>query len=400
MKTFSGNGFSFSLGERTYIMGILNFTPDSFSDAGEYFTVETALRRAKEMESQCADIIDLGACSTGPGKEQISEQIELGRVSQLLPVLKKAVSVPISIDTYRVSVARYALENGAKIVNDESGLFSEEMAQTVLEHNAGWIFMHTGGESADGTAMYKNGVVSAVKESFLDFIEKAESFGIKRSSLCVDMGIGFGKTLEDNIELIKSASSLKIPGVALLTGLSRKRAIGYMTGENEVKNRDAGTVAANTVAIAGGTDIIRVHDVKSAAGAARAGDKLLRGRHPDKIIVKDLEVYAFHGVNPEEKENGQRFILDITAKVNLENACLSDDINSTVSYAKIIKTASAGFCAQKDDLIERAAERVADALLTEYNRIDCVTVTVKKPDAPIKASFGYVAVEIERKRKK
>ncbi len=398
MNTFSGNGFSFPLGERTYIMGILNFTPNSFSDRGEYFTVEAALQRAKEMESQHADIIDLGACSTAPGKEQISEPIELERVSQLLSTLQKAVSVPISIDTYRVPVARFALENGAKIVNDESGHFSQEMAQTVLEHDAGWIFMHTGGKSSDKAAQYKNGVVSAVKESFNDFIEKAESFGIKRSNLCVDMGIGFGKTLEDNIELIKSINSLKIPDVALLTGLSRKRVIGYMTGENQVKNRDAGTIAANTVAIAGKTDIIRVHDVKSSASAARVGDRLLRTTQSDKIIVKDLELYAFHGVNPEEKENGQRFILDIIAKVNLEQACLSDDIDCTVSYAKIIKTARAVFCCQKDDLIERAAERVADALLKEYNRIDCVTVTVKKPDAPIKASFGYAAVEIERKR--
>ncbi len=397
MTCFTGGGFSFPLGVRTYIMGILNFTPDSFSDGGEYFSVQSAVERAKEMELSGADIIDFGACSTAPGRERANGQMEFERVERCLPVLVKELSVPVSIDTCRVSVARFALENGAKIVNDESGLFTREMASAVRDYGAGWIFMHTGGESADSTAAYNNGVVSAVRESFLDFVEKAESFGIKRSSLCVDMGIGFGKTHEDNIELIKSAGCLKIPDVALLTGLSRKRVIGYLTGDTKAKDRDAGTLAANTVAIAGKTDIIRVHDVKSALAAARTADGLLRNASRDEIIVKDLELYAYHGVNPEEKENGQRFILDITAAADLKAACLADNIDLTVSYAKIIKTASAVFTAQKDDLIERAAQRVADALLNEYN-IDTVTVTVKKPDAPISARFGCVAVKIERKR--
>lgn len=398
MIAFSGDGFSFLLGKRTYIMGILNYTPDSFSDGGECFSVQSAVKKAKEMELNGADIIDLGACSTAPGREQIDEQTEMERISLSLPAIAENVFVPISIDTYRPSIAKFALENGAKIVNDESGHFTEEMASVVKEHGAGWIFMHTGGKNSDSASEYKCGAVSEVKKAFLDFIERAESFGIKRSSLCVDMGIGFGKTMQDNIDLIGSSAVLKIPDVAMLTSLSRKRVIGYLTGEKEAKNRDSGTIAANTIAIAGKTDIIRVHDVKSAVSAARVADGLLRNKYDDKIIVRNLELYAYHGVNPEEKENGQRFTLDITAYVNLKTACYTDDIGSTVNYAKIIKTASASFKSQKDDLIERAAQRVADALLSEYTEIDDVTIAVKKPDAPIKASFGYVAVEIERKR--
>jgi len=276
MSVFSGNGFSFNLGERTYIMGILNYTPDSFSDGGEYFDVRAAVERATLMETCGADIIDIGACSTAPGRAKADEQEELRRISELLPSVVSAVSVPVSIDTYRPNIAKYALGCGAKIVNDESGVFSEDMARIVKKADAGWIYMHTGGTNSDEVSEYDNGIICAVKSSFLDFIERAEKFGIDRSRLCMDMGIGFGKTIENNIELIKSVKDIKVENVALLTGLSRKRVIGYITGESDYKNREAGTIVANTVAIAGGTDVIRIHDVKSAVSAARAADKLIR----------------------------------------------------------------------------------------------------------------------------
>ena len=118
----------------------------------------------------------------------------------------------------------------------------------------------------------------------------------------------------------------------------------------------------------------------------------------DKIIVKELELFAYHGVNPEEKLNGQRFVMDITVYADLSAACVTDDLNDTVSYAKITKTAAAVFTSEKNDLIERAAQRVAQALLDEYSRISGVTVLLRKPEAPVKASFGYVAVEITRER--
>lgn len=118
----------------------------------------------------------------------------------------------------------------------------------------------------------------------------------------------------------------------------------------------------------------------------------------EKIIIKNLELYAYHGVNPEEKRDGQKFVLDITAQADLKNARISDDLNDTVSYAKMIKTARAVFCEEKNDLIERAAERVAQALLDEYEKIENVTVLLKKPEAPIKADFEYVAVEISKSR--
>ena len=277
MSAFCGKGFSFILSERTYIMGILNFTPDSFSDGGQYFDVDKAVEKAIELEKDGADIIDLGACSTGPFNEQIDEETEFIRISSVLPLIIKNVSVPVSIDTYRPSIAEIALQNGAKIINDESGVFTNEMAEVAKKHSAGWIFMHTGGGNADMQIAYEGGIVKAVKKSFFDFIKKAEDFGIDKRALCVDMGIGFGKSMSDNTELIKSINELKIDEVALLTGLSRKRVLNYLSGVIEIKDKDIATIAANTVAISGGTDIIRVHDVRSAAIYAKVADKLKRG---------------------------------------------------------------------------------------------------------------------------
>lgn len=277
MSAFCGKGFSFILSERTYIMGILNFTPDSFSDGGQYFDVDKAVEKAIELEKDGADIIDLGACSTAPFNEQIDEETEFIRISSVLPLIIKNVSVPVSIDTYRPSIAEIALQNGAKIINDESGVFTNEMAEVAKKHSAGWIFMHTGGGNADMQIAYEGGIVKAVKKSFFDFIKKAEDFGIDKRALCVDMGIGFGKSMSDNTELIKSINELKIDEVALLTGLSRKRVLNYLSGVIEIKDKDIATIAANTVAISGGTDIIRVHDVRSAAIYAKVADKLKRG---------------------------------------------------------------------------------------------------------------------------
>lgn len=273
---FAGSGFSFDLGKRTYIMGILNITPDSFSDGGAYFDVQSAVRRAKEMEEEGADILDVGACSTAPNREQADEETELSRLREFLEPVIGAVRIPVSIDTYRPAAARYALKAGAKIINDESGRFSEEMAALCKEYEAGWVYMHTGGGTADDTVRYENGVTRAVREAFDGFTAAAAAYGIPKERLCTDMGIGFGKTMEENIELIRSIKELKIQGIALLAGLSRKRVIGFLSGETAFTDRDYATAAAHTVAIQGGADILRVHNVKAAVSAAKTADGLFR----------------------------------------------------------------------------------------------------------------------------
>ncbi len=275
-KVFAGSGFSFPLGKRTYIMGILNITPDSFSDGGAYFDVHGAVRRAKEIEQEGADILDVGACSTAPNREQADDETELSRLREFLRPVIGAVGIPVSIDTYRPAAARCALEAGAKIINDERGCFSNEMAALCKEYNAGWIYMHTGGGSADKTVGYEQGASRAVRQSFDGFLAQADVYGIPRERLCLDMGIGFGKTMEENIELIQSVNKLKIPDAALLIGLSRKRVIGFLSGETSFSDRDYATAAANTAAIQGGADILRVHNVRAAVSAAKTADGLLR----------------------------------------------------------------------------------------------------------------------------
>jgi len=150
------------------------------------------------------------------------------------------------------------------------------MAALCKEYNAGWIYMHTGGGSADKTVGYEQGAAKAVRQSFDGFLTQAASYGIPRERLCLDMGIGFGKTAEENIELIQSIKELKMPGAALLVGLSRKRVIGFLSGETAFSDRDYATAAANTAVIQGGADILRVHNVRAAVGAAKTADGLFR----------------------------------------------------------------------------------------------------------------------------
>lgn len=275
MAYFRGNGFSYELNTRTYIMGILNITADSFFDGGKWNTVENAVAHAKQMEADGADLLDIGAQSTRPGHTPLSAEEELAIIKRYMKPLRGSVQLPISVDTFYPSVAEYCLLNGAAIVNDVSGVFNPEMAAVVKKYNAGWIVMHTGGGDASHFADYPNGVVADVQGFFADMKAKCTEFGISSEQLCYDMGIGFGKNHEDNKALIQNIRALKARNDALLTALSCKRVIALET-HADGDDRVYGTIAADTVAIAGGTDLIRVHHVKEAKLAALMADALLR----------------------------------------------------------------------------------------------------------------------------
>ncbi len=275
MSFFSGRGFSFPLGVKTYVMGILNVTPDSFFDGGKWNEPQRAAEHAREMEANGADLIDIGAQSTRPGHTPLSEVQELEILRQFLPAVRKAVRIPISVDTFFPGVARYALENGAVIVNDVSGKLSADMAAVVREHDAGWILMHTGGANADVSAAYPNGVCADVRAFFKDASAFIREQGIAAKSVCLDPGFGFGKSHEDNLALLRALASVKPEHHALLTALSCKRMIAREAGDDEVQ-RLCGTLAADTLAIAGGTDLVRVHHVREARAAADMADALLR----------------------------------------------------------------------------------------------------------------------------
>lgn len=274
---FKGNGFSFEINKRTYIMGILNVTPDSFFDGGQWNSPEKAVEHAFKMQEDGADIIDIGAQSTRPGSVLLSEEEELEIIKKYIPAVTSAVNVPVSVDTFYPRVAKYCLENGAKIINDVSSKMDREMALVVKKHNAGWIVMHTGNASASQEADYSKcgGVVNDVL-AFFDKAEKiAAEYSISRENICFDMGFGFGKSHFDNLELLRNIDKLKSPERALLTALSCKRLVKNETGADGY-DRVFGTLAADTLAIAGGTDFIRVHHVKEACLAAKMTDAVVR----------------------------------------------------------------------------------------------------------------------------
>lgn len=274
---FKGNGFSFEINKRTYIMGILNVTPDSFFDGGQWNSPEKAVKHALKMQENGADIIDIGAQSTRPGSILLSEDEELEIIKKYISAVTSAVNVPVSVDTFYPRVAEYCLGNGAKIINDVSSKMDREMALVVKKHNAGWIVMHTGNASASQEADYSKcgGVVNDVL-AFFDKAEKiAAEYAISRENICFDMGFGFGKSHNDNLELLRNINKLKSPERALLTALSCKRLVKNETGADGY-DRVFGTLAADTLAISGGTDFIRVHHVKEACLAAKMTDAVVR----------------------------------------------------------------------------------------------------------------------------
>lgn len=251
-KVFSGHG--------CYVMGVLNLTPDSFYDGGKYFQIDAVLKKATEMIDDGADIIDIGAESSRPGSEPISSDEE---VDKLLPVLRKLTSknIIISIDTYKSKVAQACLEEGAHIINDISGLkFDKELKNVVAEYNAGLIIMHIRGTPK---TMQQNPIyVNAVEEIFdeLKFqISIAKKAGI--SKIYVDPGIGFGKRLKDNYEILNRLEEFNFLGYPIAIGLSRKSFIGGVLDQSP-EERLTGTIAANSAAQLSGVNIFRVHDVK------------------------------------------------------------------------------------------------------------------------------------------
>lgn len=268
---FRAGNFTLPLGKKTYIMGILNYTPDSFSDGGLYNTPEKALEHALLMQEQGADIIDVGCNSTRPGGVILSEEEELIRLKEVLSALRDKISVSVSVDTFYPLCAVYALQNGAVIINDVSGKFNTEIASAVNEYGGGYIVTHNPCGASD-TVSYPDGVATAVRNFFMECISKAAQCGLKKENLCLDPGFGFGKTEKDNYELLDNLHWTKFEGYALLAAVSRKRFINKC----DFSLVDYATAAADTLAVEGGADIIRVHNVAAAVASAKVADAIYR----------------------------------------------------------------------------------------------------------------------------
>lgn len=247
---------------RARIMGILNVTPDSFSDAGEFFSLERAVEHAHQMVEEGADILDIGGASTRPGADPVSVEVELQRVSPVIERLLGEIKVPLSIDTYQPEVARACLQQGVHMVNDVTGLRNPIMRQVVAEFQVPAIIMHMLGEPK---TMQKNpyyeDVIQDIKKFLEGQIRLAQADGIDQ--VIVDPGIGFGKTINHNLEIIRNLKTFKSLGYPLLLGTSRKTFIGKITGVENPRDRLEGTIVTNIFGIMNGADIVRVHDVKA-----------------------------------------------------------------------------------------------------------------------------------------
>lgn len=260
------------LGKKTLIMGILNVTPDSFSDGGRYNNLDSALEQAKKMVEDGVDIIDIGGESTRPGHTQISVEEEIERVVPVIEMLSKELDVIISIDTYKYQVAEAALKAGAHIINDIWGLQYDngEMAMLAAEYNVPVIAMH----NQNGTE-YSEDIILSMRKFFERTYEISDRYGISRDNIILDPGIGFGKGMEENIEVLARLEELRDMGRILL-GTSKKRFIGTILGGLSTDERVEGTVATTVIGIGKGVDIVRAHNVLENKRAALVADRIYR----------------------------------------------------------------------------------------------------------------------------
>lgn len=274
MKRISCGNKEIILGERTLVMGILNVTPDSFSDGGRYNNLDSAMKQAEKLISEGADIIDVGGESTRPGHTQITSEEEISRVVPVIEKISKNLDTIISIDTYKYDVAEEAIKAGANIINDIWGLQYDkgEMAELVKKSNLPIIAMHNQNDE-----IYNKDIMLVLREFFEKTFKIADKYGIDRDKIILDPGLGFGKNVEQNIEILSRLNELKDMGFILL-GASKKRFIGKLLNDLPFDERVEGTVATTVIGIEKGVDIVRVHNVLENKRACLVADGVYRKR--------------------------------------------------------------------------------------------------------------------------
>lgn len=278
LSSWTLRGRSLEWGQRTYLMGVLNVTPDSFSDGGEFNTPAAALTQAQQLVAAGADIIDVGGQSTRPGAVEISLQEELERVLSVLQVLRPEIPVPISVDTTRSAVAKAAVEAGADIINDISaGTFDADMLPTVAQLNVPIVLMHIRGtpQTMQKFTDYQD-LIGEIYQFLERQIKVAIACGIEPNKIIIDPGIGFAKNHEQNLEILRRLSVFSPLHCPILVGVSRKSFIGRILHQPDPKARVWGTAAACCAAIANGANILRVHDVKEMRDVCLVADAIFR----------------------------------------------------------------------------------------------------------------------------
>ena len=268
------NGETLDWGARTYVMGIINVTPDSFSGDGLSGDVDAVVDRALLLQEEGADILDMGASSSRPGHQDVPLDEELARLMPALEAVVARVKLPISVDTYKAEAARRAVEAGAVIINDIWGLTVEPgLAQVAADSGAGLVLMHN-----QKGARYRN-LLPDITSSLQRSVNTAVESGVPPGNIIIDPGIGFGKTPDHNLEVLARLNELRSLGSHILIGWSRKSTLGLLL-DLPVDQRIEGTAATVTLAISGGADIVRVHDVKEMVRVCRVTDAVVRGWRP------------------------------------------------------------------------------------------------------------------------
>ncbi|PYP83856.1 MAG: dihydropteroate synthase [Blastocatellia bacterium AA13] len=280
------NGAVIELGRRTVVVGVLNVTPDSFSDGGRFFDSRRAIDRAIEIEDEGADILEIGGESTRPGAELISTDEEKRRVMPILDAIAGRIRIPVAIDTTKAEVARDAIRRGAVIVNDVSALrFDPELSRIAAEERAVLVLMHMRETPAVMQRIEPSSdIFSEIELQLSAAIAKAEQSGVSRDRIIVDPGIGFGKTLEQNLRIINRLDWLSTLNLPIMLGSSRKSFIGRLTGRPE-SERQFGTAASIAAAIIRGAHMIRVHDVKEMVEVVRVADAIANEQGVDSAGV-------------------------------------------------------------------------------------------------------------------
>jgi dihydropteroate synthase len=275
----SWSRYALDLSRRTHVMGVINVTPDSFSDGGQFFEKERAIEHALQLAMDGADLIDIGGESTRPYSKGISADEEMNRVLPVIEGLKEELGIPISIDTLKAEVAREALRCGAAMVNDISALRSDpEMAAVVAEAEVPVILMHMKGTPADMQVHPTYDDVASEIISFLkQAMDQAVRNGVQRDRIIVDPGVGFGKTFDHNLEILRELGRFRCLDAPILVGSSRKAFIGQIL-DKKVEERDTGTMATVAAAVMNGAHIVRVHNVKQAVETVKVIDAIRRGK--------------------------------------------------------------------------------------------------------------------------
>jgi dihydropteroate synthase len=398
---------------RCLVVGVVNVTPDSFSDGGRWLDPEQAIARARRLLADGADIVDVGGESTRPRAARVDAEEELRRV---LPVVAgiAATGAVVSVDTTRAVVAEAALAAGASLVNDVSGGQADPaMLALVAEAAVPYVCMHWRGPSArmDDLAAYTD-VVADVRDELLRQVEAVLAAGVAPGRVAVDPGLGFAKLGADNWRLLGRLEVLHELGFPILLGASRKRFLGALAADSgggqppSAPARDAATAAVSTLAAAAGAWGVRVHDVASSRQAVAVVSRwAAAGAHtdgggrsaPDRLALRGLAGWGRHGVLAAERRDGQRFLVDVVLGVDSRAAAASDDLADTVDYAALATKITAVIEGDPVQLIETLAQRLADLCLAE-DRVQEVEVSVHKPDAPIPVTFGDVELSIRRSR--